>query len=87
MSNPDAVQLIAQLRLTAPFSEDGYMMMRAANAIEDAEARVALAHADALNEAAKALDADGWAELFSASAWAVCEWLQKRARAIEVGAI
>lgn len=82
MSAADDAQLIAQLRLTAPHSDDGYMLLRAANAIEDANARVALAHADALNAAADAFEAaDEDALQFPIG------WLRKRATAIEVGEI
>lgn len=94
MSATDDAQLIAQLRLTAPHSEDGYMLLRAVNAIEDANARVALAHADALNaaadEASNLLDLEDGAapgeswEFFRKYPLA---WLYNRAKAIEVGEI
>lgn len=77
MSADDA-QLIAQLRLTAPHSDDGYLLLRAANAVEDANARVALAHADALNAAAQWLEEEGWI---------VADQIRERAKAIEVGEI
>lgn len=90
----DAVQLIAQLRNEAPFSENGHLYLRAANAIEDAEARVALAGADALNAAANAAsvlpsiddaeDAMGSWDYFQQFPLA---WLYARAKAIEVGKI
>lgn len=94
MSAADDLQLIARLRSDAPFSEHGHLYIQAANAIEDANARVALAHADALNAAADAFEALpmnrggpiatgtwDWFELFP------IEHLRDRARAIEVGEI
>lgn len=87
MSNPDVVQLIAQLRLTAPHSDDGYMLLRAANAIEDAEARVALAKAGALNEAAQDVRMRGDVGKEAEGGISAEAYLAWRAKAIEVGTI
>lgn len=55
MNNLEVVRLIEETRRLAPFSEDECRLMQLANALEDAEARVVLAKADALNEAAGVL--------------------------------
>lgn len=74
----EVVRLIEETRRLAPFSEDECRLMQLANALEDAEARVVLAKADALNAAAQWLEEEGWT---------VADQLRERAKAIEVGEI
>lgn len=81
----DSMRLIKQLRDEAPFSENGFLYLRAANAIEDAEARVVLAKADALNEAAD--DALIRGDVGKEGGRSVEGYLWARAKAIEVGEI
>lgn len=87
MSAADDMRLVARLRSDAPFSEHGHLYIQAANAIEDANARVALAHADALNAAADAWIAYLRSTMPIGGVQQLPVWLRERARAIEVGEI